>query len=218
MPTVREAKALFHTYSWKTGVGTDWWQPRVLAYLPDERIGELIRFWEVCLRSAVMPTQVSLLLIHLIPKPDSSDRPIGVFPTFHRAPSKWCRRMYGKQWQQRQPTFAQSAIDQKPLEQAVWLHAAVAEWSRYTGRDAASFLLDLTKAFEHITDGHLYREARRCGFSEGVLRWLLHIYRMPRTLIFMQIVTTTVRAWRSIVPGDAFADLMRPLRRRCLRW
>ena len=67
-------------YAWGTSVGTDGWQPRALGLLPIERLAELLRMGKVWITRGVMPEQLTLLLIHLIPKPmDEGERPIAVF-------------------------------------------------------------------------------------------------------------------------------------------
>ena len=64
------------------------------------------------------------------------------------------------------------------------------------------------KAFENIPHAALKAAAERFGFSLAILRWLLHIYRMPRSIRVGRVFTMSVSATRSIMPGDAFADLL----------
>ena len=80
MPTVVQTRALLRTFPWTTAVGADAWRPRSLELLSDEMIACLIEVLTGMVKLCANPSMIELLIIHLIPKPDFSDRPIGVFP------------------------------------------------------------------------------------------------------------------------------------------
>ena len=71
-----QARALLRTYPWTTAVGADAWRPRSLELLSDEMIDDMIQILTGMVRLCANPSMIDLLIIHLIPKPDFSDRPI----------------------------------------------------------------------------------------------------------------------------------------------
>ena len=86
--------------------------------------------------------------------------------------------------------------------------SAIAEYARAIQQQASAIMFDVIKAFESIDHLILFQHARRCNFSLVVLRFLLNLYSMPRTVKVGQIATKIVCASRSVVPGCSFADLM----------
>ena len=81
LPNVEQFRSLLRTYRWRTAVGSDRWQPRSLGLLPDAAYEALLGVIRGMLLTGRIPSQMSLLLIGLIPKSDSGERPIGIFPT-----------------------------------------------------------------------------------------------------------------------------------------
>ena len=69
-------------------------------------------------------------------------------------------------------------------------------------------MFDIVKAFEHIDHAHLLVQAQKCGFDLCLLRWLLNLYRITRHIIVNRVCTKGVKAPRTIVPGESFADLL----------
>ena len=90
----------------------------------------------------------------------------------------------------------------------MWKQAGLAEWCAQVGRRSATFLIDIRKAFELVSRPVLDSCAREAGFDVSLCSWLVFVYSMPRRLLFQSVATEPVRASRSIVAGDAFADLM----------
>ena len=68
---------------------------------------------------------------------------------------------------------------------------------------AVSALLDLHKAYEHVTHGHLLSQAVRFGFNLKLLRFIVILYSMHRVVMVGSVVTRLVRAHRLVraVPG-----------------
>ena len=86
--------------------------------------------------------------------------------------------------------------------------SAVCEFAHFSGQCVNLTMFDVLKAFEHIDHAHLAREAKRFSFDLCLLRWLLNLYRITRHIVVNKVCTTGVRAYRTIVPGDSFADLL----------
>ena len=207
-PTGYLLRKTITTYSWTTSVGTDWWVPRSLAFLSDALLDIMALLIWAMVRHACSPAHLYFLLIHLIPKPCGGDRPIGVFPTIVRVASRWFRRTYGCRWQEAQPSWTHWGIKDHSVEECVWRASAIMEWSRAAGRSSAAFFLDVAKAFENVDHDRLAARGLEAGFCTGLLRWVVHLYRMPRAVVFLGSLARTVRATRTVVPGDSMADLM----------
>ena len=76
--------------------------------------------------------------------------------------------------------------------------AAFMKWCRATGRSSASFFLDIAKAFENIEHGTLVRLARQAACCESLLRWILHLYRYPRSMVFLGSLAISTRATKTV--------------------
>jgi hypothetical protein len=207
-PPVVGIKQLARTYRWNTSVGVDHWPPRMIGLIDDWLLQVLCHLIRLLVITARTPRHFHQLLVHLIPKTDGGDRPIGVYPTIIRIISRWFRRAYGAVWQAKQPAIAHWGIRDRSIDHGVWRLAAFMEWCRATGRSSASFFLDIAKAFENIEHDTLVKLARQASFSEALLRWVIHLYRFPRSVVFLGSLAEPVRATKTVVPGDSFADLM----------
>ena len=100
----------------------------------------------------------------------------------------------------------------------------LAEFARATQQSSSAFLFDVVKAFENIRHPVLQRNGARYNFSVIILRFLLMMYRMPRTVRIGKLATSKVCAGKTVVPGCSFADilmrlaLMPTLDSLCERW
>ena len=208
LPDPEEFRGLIRSYRWSTAIGCDHWAPRSLAMLSDQLIKDLVELCAAMILHGVMPTQLSLLLVVLIPKTEGGERPIGIFPTVLRLLDRWYRWSYGAQWLKRQPSRGFFGARGSTVEDAVWRQGLLAEWSHAVGKHSATYLLDIRKAFEHITHQHLWEVAGRHGFSRTWLAWLIGAFRMQRRLQVIGGVSEVVCASRSVVPGSSFADIL----------
>ena len=86
--------------------------------------------------------------------------------------------------------------------------AALSEYAFFTNQCVNLTLYDIVKAFEHVSHEFLIQQAIEYDFDLSLLRWILALYRMERRIIVDGVCTAAVRARRSIVPGDSFADIL----------
>eukprot|EP00973_Karenia_brevis_P017929 2463945-Karenia_brevis.AAC.1 len=91
MPDVDEARSLSRRFSVHTAIGVDWIHPRHLGLLDDGTLDALLALGRLLLCLGLMPDDLDLLLIALIPKRAGGDRPIGIFPSIIRLLSKLMR-------------------------------------------------------------------------------------------------------------------------------
>ena len=172
-------------------------------------MNQLLGFIRVLLIFVLVPAQIDLLLMCLMPKPDLSDRTIGIFSTLLRMISRWFRRRYGVKWQDQQPQLGYYGISaQHSITTGLWRHAAFSEWCVSHGRCAVTFLVDIAKAFENIRHRYLHSQAVRWEFNGVLFAWFLRTYQSPRRLTLMGTLTQQVVATCSVVAGDGMADLM----------
>jgi len=169
----------------------------------------MLRLWRGMLRLGLMPAQIYLLIMLLIPKVSATgDRPIGLFPTPARLLSRWLRGTYGEGWRKEHDRDYFFGAKARGATVCTWRVSAFAEYARATGKDAAVALYDLVKAFEFIRHRWLKEQAIKHGFNLLVLRFLLGLYSMPRRIRVGKIFNSLFRVFRTVVPGDSFADLM----------
>ena len=160
------------------------------------------------IRMGATPEVVNLLIIVLLPKPAGGDRPIGIFPTVIRALNRWLRSTYGEKWRTKHDRPYFYGAKGRGATVCNWRVAAFAEYAKATGKHAVAALFDIVKAYENITHARLKQEAEKHGFSLALVRYLISIYAMPRCIRVGQVATEIVRASRTVVPGDSFADLL----------
>lgn len=208
---VEEVRQLAKTFKATASVGGDFLHPRHLALLSDSSIRAFLLFARLLLILGVLPSQIDLLIISLIPKPSGGNRPIGIFPTCLHIISKLLRRSYGtRSLEQHARDYMYGAKGRSALDCA-WLKAFQAEHARIVGWHSAAALLDLQKAYEHVPCKHLQTQSLKHGFNQYILRYLITIYSMLRSILIAGVATPIVRATRTIVPGDSFADMMMAL-------
>jgi len=208
LPTYAQFIMLCMTFKSTTGIGCCGFHPRHFAFLSEEAYAILALIWLAMLRLGLTPQQIDLLIILLIPKEAGGDRPIGLFPTAIRVLNRWLRRTYGEAWRKKNSREYLFGTRGKGTTVANWIMAAGAEYARATSKHAAAGLFDLVKAFEHIEHERLKQQAAHYGFSLPLLRYLIRLYTMPRRIRVGQLVADQVQATRTVVPGDAFADLL----------
>ena len=154
------------------------------------------------------PSELEDLIICLIQKRAGGTRPIALISSCVRVLNRWMRRAYGETWRRNNTRSYVHGSKEGSVASMRCKLAAAAEYARATNQSIVSVMLDLEKAFEKIPHDVLRAAAQAHGFSLAILRWLLHLYRMPRSIRVGKVYTESVVATRSILPGDAFADLL----------
>ena len=84
LPSYDEFVRMAPEYPLKTSVGVCGIHPRHAAMASRPAHAAICKIWRGILKLAVLPTQLAMLLIALIPKPAGGDRPVGLFPTVLR--------------------------------------------------------------------------------------------------------------------------------------
>jgi len=208
MPTRHQYSRLCLSFPLRTGIGCCGYHPRHFDMTEETGYLTMIFVWKAILRLGLLPSQIRLLIMLLIPKDVGGDRPIGLFPSPIRLLSRWMRGTYGEQWRVANDRSYFYGARSRGATVCSWMVAAMAEYARMIGKEVAVALFDLVKAFEHISHWWLKNQAEKFGFNKVVLRFLVGLYSMPRRLRIGMLVTSLFRVFRTVVPGDSFADLL----------
>ena len=207
-PDLKAARRCTNSYESGTSIGVDWLHPRHFGLLSDASLEAFLMFIRAIVFCGMVPEQIDVLLISLIPKPEGGTRPIGVFPSTIRFASRLCRSSYGETWLDSHKRNYHFGRRGKSSLKCAWRMAALSEYAFFTKQCVNLTLYDIVKAFEHVSHDFLIQQAIEYDFDLSLLRWILALYRMERRIIVDGVCTAAVRARRSIVPGDSFADIL----------
>ena len=209
MLTVEQFRSLCASFSpSRLGVGCCGFHPRQFRLLSDAAIAAIIALWGAMLRVGAVPKAIRLLNILLIAKAVGGVRPIALIASVVRILNRWLRRTAGETWRKATLRDYSHGSKERSTVALAWKTAALAEYSRWSGLASAVALLDLVKAFENVRHGWLHVCALRFGFPLVLLRFLIEMFRSPRRIFIGRVATAQVSATISILPGDAFSDLL----------
>ncbi len=125
-PTVVQLRAALQTFPPGTALAWDALHPRAMQRLSDTRLGELIDLLMDAERTGEWPSEIGIVSIVLLPKPDGGWRPIGLFPAVVRI---WMRmrREQAQQWEHANSRDFLYAGKGRGAQVAAWQHAQRAE-------------------------------------------------------------------------------------------
>ncbi len=190
-----------------TAVTYDGWHVRQFALVGDEGLRTLSILLSAVERSAIWPTQTSLVTMPLIGKPRGGYRGIGKLTGLYRIWSK-ARRSEAVAWEARndRPFFAASA-GAGPVDavhrQAMRQEAAVA-----SGEAAAVVLEDLEAFYESIDRGRLLEAAREHRFPIPIVRACLAMYAAARMITLDKVAARELYPCRGLIAGCSFATTL----------
>ena len=208
LPSADELRETSKSFSRFTALGCDDLHPKHVGTLSEGCLEGLIAVLSAMLRLVQLPQAMALLLVVLLPKPEGGTRPIGLFPTVIRIFARWSRRRYAEPWENQHRRDYWYGERGRACDTCVWRQSLMAEYASSTGQTAVSALLDLHKAYEHVTHEHLQVQAVKHDFNWKLLRFLLLLYSMDRVILVGRIVTDVVRTGRTIVAGCSFATTL----------
>ena len=88
---------------------------------------------------------------------------------------------------------------------ALWLQAAHLEHAALSRRESAATLVDLVKAFDHVSHTALRDQAARWDYPTWILRLSIAAYRLGRRISISGVVSAVIVAVRGITAGSTFA-------------
>ena len=211
-PTAQCIRAVANSFSSFTAVGNDHINPHSFAALSDDALSCIALIMTSSINSGTMPTALSSISMALLPKPSGGWRTIGIFTTIVRVFMRWTRRHITDLWEGtfvRPGWFGQRG---RTCQQATWTLSLAGEFAQATGQAAASALIDLEKAYEHINHEYLWKMAIKHKFNLRLLRFVIRLYQGPRIVMANGIATNTVYALSSsVVAGCAHAAALMKL-------
>ena len=207
IPSPDELRRLSRKYKKRTSIGTDWIHPRCVALLSDSALLAMTFLWRVMLLHGQVPAAIATILISLIPKKESGDRPVANMPTFVRIMARWLRRTIGRKWEQLNIRSYIYGATGKASMMAVWRLSIFGEYALAKGLSSFGLLLDIAKAFESVSHSILAQRALKRKFNPLVLRLWPAIYSGPRRLVVNKVGGRSVQTQNcAIVAGDSLAD------------
>ena len=176
------------------------------------------------------PDGIGVTLIVLIPKPDGGRRPIGLLPLVVRW---WMRARLpaAQRWQAMNDHPFFYAGPSRCARVASWKQAARAELAASRARSRrveegpdderpawAMVLLDLVKAFDHVSHTALMEQARLTAYPAWLIRLSVAAYRAPRCVTNDGLMGPICYARRGITAGSSLATVeLRVMLVRALR-
>ena len=93
-------------------------------------------------------------------------------------------------------------------QRAAWQVAFQAEAAALKSEHYGQSLLDLVKAFEKIPHHEVIAAARKNGYKLSILRFMLAVYRLPRSIGVEGIYSRMVIACCGITAGSGFVTVV----------
>ena len=211
-PTADCIRLVAKSFSTFTAIGNDHIHPHSFAALSDGALRSISCIMTTSINAGTLPASLSSISMALLPKPSGGWRTIGIFTTLVRIFMRWTRRQVTDRWERsfvRPGWFGQRG---QTCQQATWTLSIAGEYAQATGQAAASALIDLEKAYEHISHAYLWQMAKKHGFNLRLLRFIIGLYQGPRFVMVKGIVTDAVHALTSsVVAGCAHATALMKL-------
>ncbi len=195
------------SFPWRTSATFDGFHPRhwtLLSPAAKRATGALCEAVELL---GALPTQLSLVTMPLISKPQGGHRAIGMIAALLRVWAR-ARRPLAEKWEENHRRGYWSADrGNSPLD-TIWRQEARQEAAAASGRQAAALLNDLDSFYETVDRDLLLRRARATGFPEPIVRVCLALYACPRMLTLDGALSREVHPARGIIAGDAMATTL----------
>ena len=204
-PTIEEARHCIASFKPYTAVGVCSTRPRWYGWLSDALISAWIDFFVVIEEVGRWPDDIQDILIHLIPKPSSGTRPIGVLPS----PLRWWEKLRKAtiwRWRAQNERDYNWSTRGRSAEAAVYGQALRDEAALARGHCVAATLFDLTKAYETVRLELVWEAGKKFGFPLRVLRIALEGFAFARHLIFNRAVAQPVLTLSAILAGAGAAQ------------
>ena len=185
----------------RAGKGHDMLGPADILALPEQGRRHLCELLNQIEKACTWPWQLLSTSMMLKPKPDNSDRLLGLLPMMVRIWEKirqppmqaWCRERAGP-WDQ--------AVERSPALRCALVRCAMAEAAAECGMDAALSMVDLEKFYDTIRIDHLVNMALTLQAPARILLIDLMAYLAPRAIQYLGAVSQWLSPGASIVQGS----------------
>ena len=183
--------------------GFSGWLARWFLFLSDAALQGICEFFHTCERLGLWPGAVRHAMLHLIPKREGGERPIGLVDGLCRL---WelVRRPLMRAW--RADTWRKYDYGARGRQStdAVWLQSLFDE-AAVEDQATITVLLDLAKAFESVPLSEAWSRGLSLGMPPAILRLALEVCSFTRHLVLQGEVTEGVQTFSAILAGTSFA-------------
>ena len=177
---------------------------------PDGLTSQMLKALEPAFRTwestGIMPEAATMVLVALIPKKETEERPIALTSYAYRA---WCKSRYPlhDQWATRYQLTA-------PWDRAVKNHSSLevavtrvmkGEVHRQNQKSGVTLLLDLRGFYENVSHQALITSAFKHGYPPLLLHGAMQLYRGKRHLCAESMVSAPLVATQGILAGCPLA-------------
>ncbi|CAK0816105.1 unnamed protein product [Prorocentrum cordatum] len=191
--------------AYKERAGVIGWHPRHWSWLSDDLLEYLGVMLEWCEQLRAWPTSIRLLVIFILGKTDGGGRPICLLPTPVRI---WegSRAHILEAWEAENSRDYDWAAPGKSSEQAVWRVMLDDEAWGDSGFCSTSVMLDVTKAYEHVSLNLLWVFAiiMRCPLD--LVGLALEAFSAPRYLRREGAVADAVTTLVGLPAGSKYSN------------
>ncbi len=195
------------SFTWDTASTYDGFHPRHFGMLSEQGCETAAALMEAMELSARLPSQLQLIVMPTLPKPQGGFRAIGMMPSLYRVWAR-CRKDIAQKWESENCRGYWSADAGNGAIDTVWRQEARRESRIAKGDQAAAMIVDLEAFFETIDRDLLRERARQANFPLAILDLCLATYAGPRMLSMGGIIAKEVYPTRGIVAGCGMATTL----------
>ena len=184
-----------------TGKGADGIRPSFLRWLPQRALEELAMQFHRWKQKCALPWQLLHMVIAMLAKPSSGERPIALEPLVLRVfLRQW--RSYGQRWSAEKHGFWDDAVAGSSALRAGLLRSMLNESAIALGFLVVEGLWDLEKYYDSISATKLVAEARALDFDCQVLFFVMMANLSPRALRADTCCSEFVLPQNSVLQGN----------------
>jgi hypothetical protein len=175
---MQQLRRILKSWPAKAGLGLDQWVLRLWNELPDEGLRVLINLIYLAM-DGIVPMQLLLVLIGLLPKEAGGERPIALTSMLYRLIMKLEKPECG-QWEQDIAGFWDTAISGSSCLRAALARALGMEAAQARGFATIGILWDLAAFFDSIRIHRLVKLALERRFPPRALRLAMKVHAGAR--------------------------------------
>ena len=187
-----------------TGIAVDWWHPRHWAWLSPEACRAFVALILYISRHLQWPSQVKLLNYFLTMKKDGGFRPLALMASLVRVVER-IHAEVAEAWEKQYARTYDWAMSGRSAQDAVWQQMLHDE-GKPLGQVSATVVLDMEKAFEHVSAYILWAWHQGVMFPMQLLHMMIEIYSWERVVVVGDAAATRrASTFTAIAAGSVFA-------------
>ena len=188
---IRHLRNILRSGKSRTGLGVDLWVTKLWADLPDDALKILLSLIYL-VQQGVMPMQLMVVLVSLIPKAGGGERPVALTAMLYRLVMR-LNICYISEWDEAKAGFWDTALRGSSCLRAALARALQMEVATAQGFAAAGILWDLASFFDSIRIHELIRVALDKCLPPWVLSLSMQVHTGLRAFMEGTYVSEFVR-------------------------